>query len=296
MSPEQALRVNLPDGRVLEVRAAGPEAGGILLFHHGTPGAGLPFKLMAEAAAARGLRMVMYSRPGYGASSPRPGRRVIDAAADAARVVEALGATTFRTIGWSGGGPHALACAAALGERCLAAVTIAGVAPYAAAGLDWLAGMAPENVEEFSRAIQGEAALRPFLQSFAGTLSTVSAADVAASLGSLASEIDRAHLTGDFAEWMAESFRLGLASGIEGWCDDDLAFTQDWGFDLRDCRNVVVWQGDQDRMVPYSHGVWLADHIPGARRRLPAGQGHLSIALGAFDQILDDVLDPNRGA
>ena len=294
MSAEQTRQVDLPDGRTLEVRTAGPEDGAILLFHHGTPGAGLPFKPMADAATARGLRLVMYSRPGYGASTPRPARRVIDAAADATRVVEALGATTFRTIGWSGGGPHALACAAALADRCLATVTIAGVAPYPAAGLDWLAGMAAENVEEFGLALQGREAVRPFLQRFANSLASVSGADVAASLGGLVSEIDKEFVTGEFAEWLASSFRVGLASGIEGWCDDDLAFVADWGFDLRDCRSVVIWQGAQDRMVPEAHGRWLADHIPGARRRLLADQGHLSIVVGAFDRILDDVLDPTR--
>jgi pimeloyl-ACP methyl ester carboxylesterase len=223
---------------------------------------------------------------------PSPQRRVIDAAADVAHVVSALGATSFRTIGWSGGGPHALACAAVLPSQCLSTVTIGGVAPYPAAGLNWLAGMAPENVEEFGLAFQGDAALRPFLQAFTNVLSRVTGDEVAASLGGLVSDVDKAHLTGDFAEWMALSFRVGLAAGIEGWCEDDLAFVTDWGFDLQDCQNVVIWQGAQDRMVPFAHGRWLADHIPGARSRLLDDEGHLSIALGAFDQILDDLLAP----
>jgi pimeloyl-ACP methyl ester carboxylesterase len=292
MNAEEARQVPLPDGRTLEVRTAGAEDGEVVLLHHGTPGAGLPFEPMAAAAAARGLRLVMYSRPGYGASTAQPGRRVIDAAADTLHVVEALGASTFRTIGWSGGGPHALACAAALGGRCLATVTIAGVAPYPAAGLDWLSGMAPENVEEFGLALRGREALRPFLETFTASLTAVSGAEVAASLGGLVSPVDTAHLTGEFADWLAATFRVGLAHGIEGWCDDDLAFVADWGFDLHDCRGVSVWQGDQDRMVPEAHGRWLAEHLPGARSRLRPGQGHLSLALGAFEEILEDVLRP----
>ena len=134
MSTEASMQVELRDGRRVEVRTAGPADGDVLLFHHGTPGAGLSFGPIAEAAAARGLRTVSYSRPGYGMSTPHPGRRVIDAAADAAQVLQEVGATTFQTIGWSGGGPHALACAAALRDRCLGAVTIAGVAPYPAEG------------------------------------------------------------------------------------------------------------------------------------------------------------------
>jgi len=284
--------VDLPDGRQLEFRAAGPEDGEVLLFHHGTPGAGLPFIPMAEAAAKRGLRTVMYSRPGYGTSTPQPGRRVIDAASDAAHVLDAVGATTFRTIGWSGGGPHALACAAALPGRCMAAVTIASVAPYTAGEFDWFDGMAEENVQEFGLALQGAEALTPFLEAFAGAVSTIGPADIASSLGGLLSDVDKAYMTGDLANWLAETFRIGLSHGIAGQLDDDLAFVSHWGFDLRDVKDAVIWQGAQDRMVPYRHGVWLADNIPGARRRLFPAEGHLSIAVGSFDRILDDLLSP----
>jgi pimeloyl-ACP methyl ester carboxylesterase len=292
MSTDALLYVDVPDGRKLEVRTAGPQHGEILLFHHGTPGAGLPFTPLVEAAAAKGLRTVMYSRPGYGTSTPKPGRKVVDAATDAALVVDALGATTFRTVGWSGGGPHALACAAALPERCLATVTIAGVAPYPAKGLDWFDGMANENVEEFGRARQGVGALTPFLEELAGAVTTIAPAELAQTLGGLLSEVDKVQVTGDFAEWLAQTFRIGLAHGIDGQRDDDLAFVSDWGFDLGDVGSVAVWQGSQDNMVPYAHGVWLADHIPDARRRLLTGEGHLSIALGSFGRILDDLLDP----
>jgi len=122
--------VHLKDGRKIEVRTAGPEDGEVLLFHHGTPCAGLPFRPWVESAGARGLRTVMYSRPGYGLSTAAPGRKIVDAASDAAVVLDAVGATTFRTIGWSFGAPHALACAAALPDRCLATVAIAGSAPH----------------------------------------------------------------------------------------------------------------------------------------------------------------------
>lgn len=290
MNNASPMVVNLPNGRQLEFRTAGPEDGEVLLFHHGTPGAGLPFFPMAAAAAKRGLRTLMYSRPGYGASTRRPGRKVIDAASDAAHVLDATGTTTFRTIGWSGGGPHALACAAALPGRCLAAVTIASLAPYTVGEFDWFDGMAEENVEEFGLALQGAGALTPFLEAFAGAVSTIAPADIASSFGGLLSDVDKAHMTSDVANWMAEAFRIGLSHGITGYLDDDLAFMNDWGFDLRDVNDAVIWQGAQDRMVPYRHGVWLADHIPGARRRLFPAEGHLSIAVGSFDRILDDLL------
>lgn len=286
----QAASLHLPDGRTLDYRIYGPEHGDVLLFHHGTPGSALAYGPMVEAAAGRGLRMVTYARPGYGNSTPHPGRTVADAACDAAAILDAVGAQTFRTIGWSGGGPHALACSAVLRDRCLAAVTIAGVAPYVPLGAAWMTGMGPENVQEFSLALQGADALTPFLEAFAAAISAVGPDDVAAMLGGLLSEVDQAQLTAGFAQFNLDSSCAGFAQGVAGQRDDDLAFVKDWGFDLDLVGPVVVWQGAQDRMVPYEHGIWLADHLPGARRRLFAEHGHLSIALGSFERIMDDLL------
>ena len=176
--------------------------------------------------------------------------------------MDALGSATSRTIGWSGGGPHALACAASLPDRCLATVVIASVAPYPAEGIDWLAGMADENIEEFSLTLQGSDALTPFLEAFANSVTTIQPAELAEALGGLLSAVDKAQVTGELAEWMLESSRIGLANGVAGQRDDDLAFMSDWGFELRDVPSVAIWQGAQDRMVPYAHGIWLADHIP----------------------------------
>jgi pimeloyl-ACP methyl ester carboxylesterase len=112
-----ARTVETADGRSLEVVALGPGDGDVLLFHHGTPGAALAFRPLADAAAEHGLRTVLYSRPGYGRSTPSPGRRVADVAADVRTVLDAVGAERFVTLGWSGGGPHALACGALLRDR-----------------------------------------------------------------------------------------------------------------------------------------------------------------------------------
>ena len=107
-----ALELLLPDGRSLDVFVGGPENGTPLLFHNGTPGAGLPFAPFVQTLADRGLRYVSFSRPGYGSSTRHDGRQVVDVVDDAAAVLDALGAERCYIIGWSGGGPHALACAA----------------------------------------------------------------------------------------------------------------------------------------------------------------------------------------
>src|ERR1022692_2058517 len=156
--PDQ-LTVQVAADRSVEFLTGGPADGLTLVFHSGTPAGLVAFQPLMDAAAARGLRTVLYARPGYGKSDPQPGRQVADAASDVAAILDQLGAANFVTAGWSGGGPHALASAALLPERCLAVATIAGVAPYAAAGLDWLAGMAADHVPEDGAAAAGGAAI-----------------------------------------------------------------------------------------------------------------------------------------
>ena len=282
--------VVLPDGRRLDVRVSGPADGLALVFHHGTPGAAPPVRAMERAAHARGLRLLTMSRPGYGGSSRQPGRSVADVAGDTAAVLAALGIERCLVAGWSGGGPHALACGALL-DATVAVLVIAGVAPYGAAGLDWLAGMGADNVIEFSAALQGEDELRSFLRDPAEQLRDVTADGVAVALESLLPDVDRAVLTGEFAEDTAAGMREAVRPGLGGWLDDDLAFTRPWGFGLGEIKvPVMIWQGSADLMVPFSHGQWLAARMPGAAAHLEQGEGHLSIALGALDRMLDELV------
>ena len=282
--------VRLPDGRRLDIRVSGPAGGFPLVFHHGTPGAANPVRALERAAHARGLRLVTTSRPGYGDSSPQPGRSVVDVAADTAAVLAAVGAERCLVAGWSGGGPHALACGARLGTAA-AVLVIAGVAPYGATGLDWMAGMGEENITEFSAALQGEDELRPYLLHEREQLKDVTAAGIAASLETLLPDVDRAVLTGEFGEDLAASFHEAMRTGVEGWLEDDLAFTRPWGFALEEISvPVMIWQGSADLMVPFSHGRWLASQLPGASAHLEEGEGHLSVGLGALDRMLDELM------
>ncbi len=284
--------VRTADGRDIEYLTAGPEDGLPLVVHEGTPvGLSLNARL-ASAAAERNLRAVLAARPGYEASTPRPGRAVADIVPDTAAVLDALGAGEYLSIGFSGGGPHTLACAALAPGRCLAAASVAGVAPYTAAGLDFLAGMGPENIEEFGLAVRGADALTPFLEKEAQALRAITGDQIVAALGGLISGADAAVLTGEFAADLAQGLRGAVRNGIAGWRDDDLAFTVGWGFPVEAAAGrAAIWQGDQDNMVPFAHGQWLAAHIPGARVHLEPGAGHLTMTVTAIDRILDDLLD-----
>lgn len=285
--PTEHRSILAPDGRDIEFVVAGPERGIPLVFHHGTPGAAVSWPQGTSAAAELGLRSVYLGRPGYGRSTPRPGRTVADVADDVAAVLAGLNVEHFVTAGWSGGGPHALASATLLSGRCLAAATIAGVAPYEAPDLDWLEGMGPENQDEFALAATvGGDALRQFLEQAGGELRRLQPGQVADALGGLISEPDRAALHGSFAEYMAASMRLAVSSGIEGWYDDDRAFLRPWGFDLALLAvPTTVWRADLDLMVPAAHGAWLALHLPDAEDRLVTGEGHVSLLGRHFPAV-----------
>lgn len=283
--------VATPDGRSLEVLVEGALGGRVLLFHSGTPSGVTSFGVLARYAAQRELQLVSYSRPGYGDSSPRQNRSVSDVAVDVTTILDALNIDRFLTLGWSGGGPHALACAALLPERCAGAAVLAGVAPFDAQGLNWFSGMGPENVEEFGATLAGLGPLTTYLEGQRSHLQHVTGDQIAAALGGLVPPVDKAALTGEFADEIAQSFRRALLNGIDGWRDDDLAFAKPWGFDLESVDvPVAIWQGRQDRMVPFAHGQWLAEHVSGARVHLYDDHGHLSL-VQQVDRILDDLVD-----
>ena len=290
MATSSRMQLRLDDGRSLDLYASGPRDGAVLLFHHGTPGSCLPFRAIEHAAHRLGLRFVTTSRPGYGDSTRDPGRSVVDVVADTRAVLDAVGADRCRVAGWSGGGPHALACGARLADRVDAVLIIAGVAPYQAEGLDFLAGMGTDNIIEFGKAVEGEAALRPWLEAQASQLRQVTAADMVSALGSLLPAVDRAMLTEDLGEDLAANMREGLRVGVDGWLDDDLAFTHPWGFALTEVAvPTMLWQGGADLMVPFAHGQWLREQIPGVVAHLEADEGHISIAVGAIDRMLQEL-------
>jgi pimeloyl-ACP methyl ester carboxylesterase len=291
-----AEMLTLPDGRSLEYLTGGDPDGFPLAYHAGTPSGAVVDPLIWDAAQRAGLRLVTYSRPGYGASTPRPVPEgwPVPIAADAddtAALLDHLQMGDFVTLGWSGGGPRALACAATMPERCRAVASLAGVAPRDAEGLDWLAGMGPENVRDFEAADAGREAFRPIAVAEAAELGAVTADDIVEAFGGLVDEVDAAALTGELAEVIAASFRHAMAQGPDGMIEDNLQIARPWGFDLADIVvPVSVWQGAHDKMVPFEHGRWLAEAIPGARAHLYDDEGHIS--LGArMDDILADLRD-----
>lgn len=270
--------LHLSDGRHLDYAVAGPEGAPVLLIHHGTPGSGIIQRTLVRIAAECGLQTLFYSRAGAGGSSRLAGRSVSDVVPDLVELFDHLGVERCVTTGWSGGGPHSLALGALAPHRIAGVLCVAGVAPYDAEGLDFLAGMGQENVEEFTAAVAGESALRELLDPAAQQLREIDAAGMLENSASQMPPVDRVQLDDEFGEDMAASFREAVRLGHDGWVDDDLALVKDWGFDVGDIEvPTIVLQGAQDLMVPFSHGEWLAAHIPGAKSHLLPGEGHLSV-------------------
>jgi pimeloyl-ACP methyl ester carboxylesterase len=248
-----------------------------VVCHAGTPGTRHVGPRIVGLVERHDLEMVWLDRPGYGSSTRWPGRRVADVVPDVAALVDELGWDRFAVWGGSGGAPHALACAALLGDRVTRCASVVSPAPFDAEGLDWFAGMSPGNVEEFTRALEGEESYRPLVERLARE-----AVDAARS-GELPipseyelPQSDQETMRARMSEpGYLERIVAAHADGIDGWIDDSVAMSKPWGFDLAPIRvPVSIWYGPEDVLCPPDHSRWLLSHVPDAEERL-LPHGHL---------------------
>ena len=231
-----------------------------LFWHHGSPHTGAPLPPVVALAHEHGLRHVTYARPAYGGSTPQPGRSVADAAGDVTAIIDALGGIdTIIFAGASGGGPHALASAAALGDRVRGTIIAASPAPYDGTP-GWFDGMhAPGALQS---ATHGRAARAAHTEDF--DPETFTAADwhtLQTTWPALVTDATAA----------SEAYNDGLI-------DDDLAFTSPWAFDPTTITTpVTILHGADDRMIPAHHATRLAPLLPTAHLDIRPGRGHTSI-------------------
>ena len=268
--------VTLPDGRQLAWAEFGAAGGRPVLSLHGSPGSRLSRHHDPQPLVESGVRMLTYDRPGYGLSDPQPGRTVADAVADIAVVLDEAGVDRVGVVGGSGGGPHALAMATLLPERCTVVHCVVGVAPYGAPGLDFFDGMDPENQRRFRTALRGRDATIEEFTADVNAMRERITDDPVSLMGDMdLPEADREILRrlGEHAfTAVAEAMRQGVA----GFADDFVAMARDWGFDPRQATApVVLSYGSHDVNVPAGHGRWLAEHVPHREVRVNDDAGHM---------------------
>ena len=280
--------LTLKDGRGFEYFDNGVTSKKAILFLHGTPGDATAWlKWLNEITS---VTAIATSRPGYGHSDRNPGRSVADDLDNQSQVLDHLGIESFVAIGWSGGGPHSLNMTR--DPRCVASFTLAGVGEYGRDDLNFLEGMGPENHDEFGEALRGESAIAAWMEKNAHAFRSVTGEEMIAAFGGLIGDADKRALTPQVAEEGAATMRRALERSFTGWIDDDLAFVRDFGFDLHAIKKpVVIWQGDDDFMVPKAHSEWLAKHVPGSQLRFVPGHGHISLGEEYRPTIIKEALD-----
>ncbi len=280
------LDVALQDGRTLHVYDEGDPQGLPVVVHHGTPSSGRLYVAHVDDARARGLRLVGYDRPGYGSSSAQPGRSIGDAAADVAELLDAFEVDHFATWGHSGGGPHALACAALLPDRCVAAATLACPGPYGAEGLDFTEGMGELNTEGFDALLAGPEAFMPLLLRNQAEMFSAGPEGLRQAMLTVLSPLDQEAFTPELGEWIYLVMAEGAAERIEGWRDDNLAVVKPWGFEPAEIRvPVLLLHGVQDLMAPPAHGRWLAAQIPGVQAEISDTEGHITLLVSRIPEL-----------
>ncbi|MDQ6885300.1 MAG: alpha/beta hydrolase [Candidatus Dormibacteraeota bacterium] len=278
--------VRAADGRTLLVEEGGDPHGRPILVLAGTPNSRHLFGAHLALAASQGIRLIGYDRPGYGGSTPMPGRNIADAASDVRTIADALKIDRLALWGISGGGPHALACAALLEGRAVAVASLASPAPYGAPGLDFFRGMGELNAKDFQLLLNDPEAARKKTLADREAMLAATPEGIREYMKSLLSPVDAAVFTGAFAEHLARNTKAGLAPGIQGWWDDGCAGVKAWGFELDSIRvPLMLWHGRHDRFVPFSHGEWLAGAIPNVEAHLSDDDGHLTLTLRRLPAI-----------
>ncbi|MEZ0107071.1 pimeloyl-ACP methyl ester carboxylesterase [Catenulispora sp. EB89] len=272
--------VRTPDGRRLAVSQRGDPHGAPVMLFHGTPGSRLGPVPRPMTLHASGIRLLTFDRPGFGDSDRQPGRTVASVAEDARTVADALDVEHFAVLGRSGGGPHALACAALLPDRVTKAAAMVALAPRDAMGTAWFAGMTPGNVEAYTQALTNPEALRRVLDDRAARI-RADPASLLANIDEGLEPADRAVIRqANIRHELVAAYAAAVSHSADGWYDDALALAAPWGFDPADIRvPVYLWHGAEDRFSPASHTRWLGERIPRATVDLEPRASHFSALL-----------------
>jgi pimeloyl-ACP methyl ester carboxylesterase len=239
-----------------------------------------------------GVRLITFDRPGYGHSDRLKSRQVADVVPDVEAIADELEVKQFAVLGRSGGGPHALACAALLPDRVTRAGVLVSLAPWAADGLDWFAGMAASNVREFTNIVNSPEEQAASLAQAAADVQGDPASHFSALDPEMPAADQRVVADVGIQKLLTKNFKEALRESADGWFDDDRAFCSPWGFDPADIKvPVLVWHGEDDVFSPVGHTQWLAEQIPNASMLIQPRAAHFS-ALEIMPDVLSWLIRP----
>jgi pimeloyl-ACP methyl ester carboxylesterase len=280
------FNVNVADGRRLAVSVVGDPLGEPVFYLHGTPGSRVGPRPENRELEDLHVCLITFDRPGYGRSDRWKSRTVVDVASDVEAIADSLGVEKFAVLGRSGGGPHALACAAKLPDRVTRAAALVSLAPWRAAGLDWFGGMADSNVDAYTTAASDPETLSMRLVEAAARIQ----ADPASHVDVLTPEMPEAdrRIVADkgVRALLARNFAEALRDSADGWIDDVLAFCSPWGFDVSQIKaEIYLWHGGKDVFSPVSHTRWLAARIPRVHVKYAPDRAHFG-ALEVVPEVL----------
>lgn len=289
MTEQAASRlIRLPDQRLVDVWEGGDPEGVPIIFHHGTPASRLSARLGDEAARRHGVRLMSFNRPGYGRSTDTP-PSLASVGFDTSHVADEMGVDEFAVFGVSGGGPYAIATGLADPDRVRAAGVVAGIGPWRLIEPSWgedpdLPLLALADAGDVGGALAG-------FRAQGGV-----AFDVMLRLGDDA--MVEEYFDGAPAEdigWLdptaktlwAADLREALRS-YDGYARDNVAWGGKWDIDPT-ALNLPswLWYGEVDRMVPATHGHWLAERIPESTLVIRRGAGHGSTSFEYWDDIFE---------
>jgi len=284
--------IGVPGGRSAAVESWGAPDGVPIFLLHGTPGSRSGPRPRTSVLYQLGVRLISYDRPGYGSSSRQHGRSVADAASDVGAIADVLcPGQRIGVVGRSGGGPHALACAALLGDRVRSAAALVGLAPPDAKGLNWFDGMNPSNVVEFGHVDADAAAAETRLLKCAEQVRD----NPESLLESMRPELSRSDrkIVDDVAirRLLTDTYVEAVRESVAGWIDDLRALRHPWGFDPSQITSpVLLWHGADDMFSPVSHTRWLGARIPKSTVEVQSGTAHFG-AVEALPRVLAWVKD-----
>ena len=287
-------------GRLLAVSEWGKRTGTPVFVLHGTPGSRLGVAPRPSVLYQLGVRLIAYDRPGYGGSERHEGRTIGDAADDVRTIARELGVERFAVIGRSGGGPHALACAALLPDLVTRVAALVSLAPKkrtnGGMGAHWFEGMTQGNVDVYRKAEKGIARITPVLNDRSRSIRD----DPSVMITQLLSEVRASDLQvisdAGIRQMLRNNYQEALRESGDGWIDDIMAFIHDWGFRIEDIAvPVLLWHGQDDIFSPVQHCLWLNDRIPDTTLRLEPGKAHFD-AVSALPDILPWLKQPRAAA